>query len=124
MSATANDLPHAAEEQALRDHALSLPEAGEEFPWGERVIKVNGRIFIFMGRDKGVLRISLKLPVSKDFALDLPHAQPTRYGLGRAGWVSLSFGEGDAIDVERLRHWTLESYRAVAPKRLSARLAA
>ncbi len=37
-------------EAALREHALSYPEASEEFPWGERVIKVRGKVFAFLGR--------------------------------------------------------------------------
>lgn len=117
-----NDLPFADAEQALRAHALALPEAVEEFPWGERVIKVRGKIFIFVGHYQGKFRVSLKLPQSRDFALDVPGAEPTGYGLGKAGWVSFRFTAGDAIDVERLCHWTLESYRAIAPKRLSALL--
>ena len=30
-------------EAALRKHALSYPEAHEDFPWGERVVKVQGQ---------------------------------------------------------------------------------
>lgn len=116
------ELPFADAEQVLKDHALALPEAAEEFPWGERVIKVRGKIFIFVHHYEGVFRVTLKLPHSRDFALDLPGTQPTGYGLGKAGWVTFKFMEGDEIDVERLCHWTLESYRAVAPKRLSALL--
>ena len=35
-------------EALLRKHALSYPEAYEEFPWGERAIKVKGKVFVFM----------------------------------------------------------------------------
>ena len=31
----------------LRKYALSFPEAYEEFPWGERVAKVNKKVFVF-----------------------------------------------------------------------------
>jgi len=118
--ATMAQLPFADAEQALRAHALALPDAAEDFPWGEPVIKVRGKIFIFVNHHEGMFRVSLKLPHSRDFALDLAGAQPTGYGLGKAGWVTFKFAEGDEIDVERLCHWTLESYRAIAPKRLSA----
>lgn len=120
--ATMNEFPFATAEQALKDHALTLPEAAEDFPWGERVVKVRGKIFIFVNHYEGAFRVSLKLPHSREFALDMPGAQPTGYGLGKAGWVTFRFKQGDEIDVERLCHWTLESYRAVAPKRLSALL--
>jgi predicted DNA-binding protein (MmcQ/YjbR family) len=33
----------------LRDVALGLPEAVEEFPWGDRVVKVRKKIFVFLG---------------------------------------------------------------------------
>src|SRR5438045_966921 len=31
---------------ALRKHALAYPEAKEEFPWGDRTMKVRGKIFV------------------------------------------------------------------------------
>ena len=35
-------------EQVLRDRALAYPDATEDFPWGERAIKVRGKTFLFM----------------------------------------------------------------------------
>ncbi|MBK9371412.1 MAG: MmcQ/YjbR family DNA-binding protein [Deltaproteobacteria bacterium] len=98
--------------------ALAYPETTEEFPWEERVIKVRGKIFLFLGAVEGRLRLSVKLPQSFLDALTVPGAQPTGYGLGKAGWVSLWFDEGEAVPMERLTAWIDESYRAVAPKRL------
>ena len=98
--------------------ALAYPETTQEFPWEERVIKVRGKIFLFLGAVEGRLRLSVKLPQSFLDALTLPGAQPTGYGLGKAGWVSLWFAEGEAVPMERLTAWIDESYRAVAPKRL------
>src|SRR5438045_1961247 len=37
--------------QALRKFALSHPQAAEDFPWGERTIKVRGKIFVFLSED-------------------------------------------------------------------------
>jgi predicted DNA-binding protein (MmcQ/YjbR family) len=109
----------------LRAAALAYPEAVEEFPWGERVIKVKKKVFVFLGHDgdDGV-GLSVKLPHSGGFALSLPFASPTAYGLGKSGWVSASFGAKDDVPVEMLRAWIDESYRAVAPKKLVAALAA
>ncbi|WP_051330496.1 MmcQ/YjbR family DNA-binding protein [Niveispirillum irakense] len=109
-------------EKALLDNALSLPEAVEDFPWGDRVLKVRGKIFLFLAQQKGGLRLSMKLPFSRDFALDLPEATPTGYGLGKSGWVTFIYQEGSEPDVPRLIHWMGESYRAVAPKKLVARM--
>jgi predicted DNA-binding protein (MmcQ/YjbR family) len=39
-------------EERLRDFALLLPGAWEDFPWGERVAKVGKRVFVFFGHDE------------------------------------------------------------------------
>jgi predicted DNA-binding protein (MmcQ/YjbR family) len=96
----------------VREFALGLPEAYEDFPWGDTVIKVNKKIFVFLG-DSGY---GVKLRESHGHAMSLPGTEPSRYGLGKAGWVSVTFG--DVPDVEVLCDWVEESYRSVAPKRL------
>jgi predicted DNA-binding protein (MmcQ/YjbR family) len=113
-------------ENSLLDFALSLPGAREDHPWGECVVKVGKKIFVFFGRggDGKGLGLSVKLPASSDLALALPFARPTGYGLGKHGWVSASFGKDDAPPVELLREWIEESYRAIAPKKLLAKLTA
>jgi len=116
--------PRRREATLLREFALAFPEAYEEFPWGERVAKVKGKVFVFLGRDEGDLGLSVKLPQSGMLALSLPFASPTGYGLGKAGWVSASFGARERIPLDLLRAWIDESYRAVAPKRLVAVLSA
>jgi predicted DNA-binding protein (MmcQ/YjbR family) len=107
----------------LRAHALSYPEASEDFPWGERVVKVRGKVFAFLGRpEEGGLGLSVKLPGSATLALDLPFASPTGYGLGKSGWVTARFSPRERPPVELLKRWIDESYRAVAPKTLVAGL--
>jgi hypothetical protein len=64
----------------------------------------------------------VKLPISREEALHLPFAKPTGYGLGKAGWVSASFGPDDHPPVEILKSWIRESYRSIAPKKLVAEL--
>jgi predicted DNA-binding protein (MmcQ/YjbR family) len=109
--------------QRLRAFALSYPEAREEFPWGEPVVKVRGKVFVFLGGgDGGGLSLSVKLPGSATLALDLPFASPTAYGLGRSGWVTARFAARQRPPLALLERWIDESYRAVAPKRLSATL--
>jgi predicted DNA-binding protein (MmcQ/YjbR family) len=112
------------EAKLLRDFALSFPEAYEEFPWGERVAKVKGKVFVFLGMDGDELGLSVKLPQSGMLALGLPFASPTGYGLGKAGWVTARFAKREKAPVDLLRSWIDESYRAVAPKKLVAALAA
>ena len=109
-------------EAALRKHALSYPEAHEDFPWGERVVKVKGKVFLFLGKHEEMLGLSVKLPSSASFALGLPFASPTAYGLGKSGWVTARFALREKPPVDLLKQWIDESYRAVAPKRLVASL--
>lgn len=112
---------------ALRAFALGYPGTREEFPWGERVVKVGKKVFVFMGMAEGQEKefgLSVKLPSSGPMALLLPFAQPTGYGLGKAGWVSVRFGPSDDPPVALLREWIDESYRAVAPKTMVAKLPA
>ena len=112
--------PLARARARLRRRALSYPEAREEFPWGECVIKVRGKIFLFLSGSGGGLSLSVKLPGSATLALDLPFTTPTAYGLGKSGWVTASFAPGDDPPLPVLEQWIDESYRAVAPKRLAA----
>jgi predicted DNA-binding protein (MmcQ/YjbR family) len=116
--------PHRKALDALRAYALSLPEAKEEFPWGDRVAKVKGKIFVFLGLhgEAGSLSMSVKLPESSEAALEFPWAEPTGYGLGRAAWVSVRLTPKIKPPVEMFRAWIEESYRAVAGKRLAREL--
>jgi predicted DNA-binding protein (MmcQ/YjbR family) len=108
-------------EAALRKHALSYPEAHEDFPWGERVVKVKGKVFLFLGKHEERLGLSVKLPSSASFALGLSFASPTAYGLGKSGWVTASFPKGRKPPLDLLQEWIEESYRAIAPKKLLLR---
>jgi len=103
----------------LRTHALSYPEAVEDFPWGDQVIKVKGKIFVFLGAGKdGGFGISAKLPGTHELALTLKFVTPTGYGLGKAGWVTARLKKGRKIPIDLFEDWIGESYRAVAPKTL------
>ena len=120
----ANNLPDVA--AAVREFALALPEAYEDFPWGEREIKVNKKVFVFLSKkddDLGeAFGLSVKLPTSGADALELEFTEPTGYGLGKSGWVTARFVRGERAPVELLERWVEESYRAVAPKKLIAEL--
>ena len=111
-----------AVEGALRKFALGFPQSYEEFPWGERVIKVNKKIFVSLHGDSMTLRVTTKLPHSYGAALLAPFAKPTGYGLGKSGWVTASFEKGDQPPFNILKSWIDESYRAVAPKKLVLQL--
>ena len=100
----------------MRDHALSFPETSEAFPWGETAFKVKEKTFVFMRLDGDELSFSVKLPKSRKKALAVPGSEPTHYGLGAKGWVTLRPTSKTSIDV--LLSFIEESYRAIAPKRV------
>ena len=109
-------------EAALRRHALAYPETVEEFPWEHRAFKVKGKTFLFLYRVDGFLSLSVKLPLSAKIAVNLPFATPTGYGLGKSGWVTARFDGDQVVPVDMLKEWVDESFRAVAPMKLLAKL--
>jgi predicted DNA-binding protein (MmcQ/YjbR family) len=115
----------------LRDHAqayaLSFPGAYAEHPWGQTVIKVKRKVFLFVNGaiapEDGV-SLSVKLPHSGADVLELPVAEPMGYGMGKHGSVTVLIMRDDWVQLRLLETWIDESYRAVAPKRLLAELEA
>jgi predicted DNA-binding protein (MmcQ/YjbR family) len=107
----------------LRSFALSLPGAQEDFPWGERVAKVDKKIFVFFGHDdeNEPSLVTVKLAESHDHALAIEGASPTGYRLGRAGWVDVPV-QAEGVTAQLLCDLIEESYRILAPKRLVAGL--
>ena len=107
----------------LREFALALPGAREDHPWGESVAKVGKKVFVFFGKPdgEGCGGFSVKLPESGEDALELPFCEPTGYGLGKSGWVTVRLPEKPTKtfpELGVLRAWVVESYRSVAPKKL------
>ena len=106
---------------ALKRFALALPEAYEDDPWGELVVKVNKKIFVFFGRQSELdreLSFSVKLPASGVWLLEESFAKPTAYGLGKSGWVTVTFEGTSLPPTDMLCSWIEESYRSLALKRL------
>lgn len=87
---------------------------------GEPTFRVNGKNFVFANHD--ATSLSLKLPKEEAAAVvatdDL--AEPTGYGLGRAGWISVALpGRVSAARWQEVEEWVRTSYTLVAPKRLA-----
>ena len=100
-----------------------LPEAGRvdiEAWGGEPTFRVRGKNFVFT--DQEARGLSVKLPKEEAAAVVAtdPGAQPTGYGLGRHGWVSIEVGD-DADDSrwQQVEEWVRTSYTLVAPKSLA-----
>jgi predicted DNA-binding protein (MmcQ/YjbR family) len=86
-------------------------------------VKVARRIFVFLGSEESPtwLSMSIKLRESLDQAMAVPDAEPTGYGLGKAGWVTIPF-RTKLPPLGVLTDLVEESYRLVAPKSLVAAL--
>ncbi|MGI5459683.1 MmcQ/YjbR family DNA-binding protein [Streptomyces sp. CA-249302] len=112
--------------EKVREFALGMPGAVEEFPWGESVAKVNKKVFVFLGVEDGSyplgVTVKLKDEAAHAHALTSPGAEPAGYGLGKAGWVRIPLAGKGAPAAELLCDWVEESYRVIAPKRLIAEL--
>lgn len=107
----------------LERFALSLPEAWPDRPWGDRVVKVGKKIFVFLsGPESDRPTVTTKLPESRDHALSFPDAFPTRYGLGKHGWVTVHLDTIDPGERDVMYDFVEESFRAVATKTLVKRL--
>jgi predicted DNA-binding protein (MmcQ/YjbR family) len=111
--------------RALKTWGLALPGTHLKSPWPEHEdLAVKGKTVAFMSVAGVALSISCKLPVSREDVLKQPFAKPTGYGLGKSGWVTMNFDADATPPVDLLKKCLLESYRAVAPKRLVAELEA
>ena len=107
----------------LRKFALAFPGAWEDHPWGENVAKVGKKVFAFFGHDDyPQYGMSVKLPQSRHEALSFACSEPTGYGLGKAGWVTIRLDKGSPPPMDALLGWIEESYRAVASKKLAAQI--
>ena len=99
----------------LRRFALSFPETREDHPWDHLAFKVRNKVFLFVGADAEGWGISVKLEESHATALRRPFASPTRYGLGKHGWVSARFGPRENAPIDLLKRWVEESFTVIAP---------
>ena len=107
----------------LEEIVARLPEAQRvdiEAWGGEPTFRVNGKNFIFSDHDARGL--SVKLPKEEAAAVVAtdPGAEPTGYGLGRHGWVSVTLGARPTkARWQQVEEWVRTSYTLVAPKRLA-----
>jgi predicted DNA-binding protein (MmcQ/YjbR family) len=108
--------------ERLERMVARLPEAGRvdvEAWGGEPTFRVRGKTFIFTDQD--ATGLSVKLPKEEAAAVVAtdPTAEPTGYGLGRHGWVSVKIGRAGADRWRQIEEWVRTSYTLVAPKTLA-----
>jgi predicted DNA-binding protein (MmcQ/YjbR family) len=109
--------------ERLEGIVARLPEAERvdiEAWGGEPTFRVRGKNFVFT--DQAATGLSVKLPKEEAAAVVAtdPTAEPTGYGLGRHGWISLTVeATSDAGRWQQLEEWVRTSYTLVAPKKLA-----
>lgn len=87
---------------------------------GEPTFRVRNKNFVFTNKTGDSL--SVKLPKEEAVAVVAtdPLADPTGYGLGRHGWVSVRVGDdADEDRWQQIEEWVRTSYTLVAPKKLA-----
>jgi predicted DNA-binding protein (MmcQ/YjbR family) len=99
-----------------------LPEAERvdiEAWGGEPTFRVRGKNFVFT--DQTARGLSVKLPKEEAAAIVAtdPRAEPTGYGLGRHGWVSVEVGDADESRWQEVEEWVHTSYTLRAPTSLA-----
>jgi predicted DNA-binding protein (MmcQ/YjbR family) len=111
-----------AAKAALRKFALTLDGARLDHPWGEDVVKVKGKVFIFLGPpdDTSEWLMGVKLTRSLLYARSRTDVEAMGYGLGKSGWCSVKRPKTGRVDMKLMKDWIAESYEAVAPKKKAA----
>jgi predicted DNA-binding protein (MmcQ/YjbR family) len=102
---------------------LELPEATrvDIEAWGDEVTyRVRKKNFVFTHADSTSLSVKLPVEEAEAVVATEPGAEPTGYGMGRHGWVTVDVG--DDPDWEQVREWVRTSYTLVAPKTLARRV--
>ena len=109
--------------QVLRKFALSLPQAEEGISCNKAAFKAGGKAFLFVGSDSQSFNVMVKLRESLPEAAKLAAKQPDHYKVGGHDWMTAVFGLQQTPPAGLLERWIAESYRLLAPKRLTAILA-
>lgn len=100
-----------------------LPEAErmDIAEWGDHpAFRVRGKNFVFCNQD--ATSLSVKLPREEAAAVVAtdPSAEPTGYGLGRHGWITVTVDPSAGDDRWReVEEWVRTSFTLVAPKTLA-----
>jgi len=110
----------------LSDICLALPEATVEFSGSHATFRVRKKVFAYFLDDHhgdGIVSVCTKTRLGENF--DLAKHDPTRFYLpayiGPRGWVGLRL-DRPTTDWSEVTELVMASYRAVAPKKLTALL--
>jgi predicted DNA-binding protein (MmcQ/YjbR family) len=97
---------------------LAEAERVDIVEWGgEPTFRVRGKNFVFTNLEASGLSVKLTKEEAAAVVATDPAVEPTGYGLGRHGWVSITIGRD--TDWQQLEEWVRTSYTLVAPKKLA-----
>jgi predicted DNA-binding protein (MmcQ/YjbR family) len=91
---------------------------------GEPTFRVRGKNFIFTNREATGLSVKLTKEEAAAVVATDRLAEPTGYGLGRHGWVSVTIGRATKARWQQVEEWVRTSYTLVAPKTLAQQVIA
>ena len=87
---------------------------------GEPTFRVNGKNFVFCDESAGHLTVKLSKEEAAAVVATDPQVEPSGYGLGRSGWISVALDDPATDDRWKLiEEWVRTSYTLVAPRRLA-----
>ena len=103
--------------QTLREICLAFPEAEERETWGHPTFRVRNKIFVGCGVEDGVATMAAKTVDGEQQAL-LDEGEPFYYPkyVGAKGWIGVVLD--DETDWGRIWEIAVDSYQAIAPKKL------
>jgi predicted DNA-binding protein (MmcQ/YjbR family) len=97
--------------RALFEHARAKPDAVLDHPWGDTVLKVRGKIFVYLGRNACTVK---PLPEELDMLLGRPDVSLSRY-IGRFGWITLTIEDNETLELAK--SLIDDTYDQIASKR-------
>lgn len=125
MARKAGKTPHQQAELELTAYGLALPETSAGPGWPPtRALTVRGKMFFVFGDRKepeGALTMIMKLPVAAEMVQELYFVRESKGWFQQHNWVIARFGPDDDIiaEMDTLKAWMLQSYCAMAPKKLA-----
>lgn len=115
-------------EDQLTTYGLTMPETTVGPGWGPtRALYMRRKMFFVFGDRKeppSSLTMMMKLPVSADMVQDLYFVRESKGWFKLHDWVIVRFGPGDDVmaELDTLKGWMVQSYCAIAPKKLARRV--
>jgi predicted DNA-binding protein (MmcQ/YjbR family) len=91
------ELPATPYAEDIRACCLDLPDAWEDYPWGDIVYKVGTKMFVGLGADTTTNVTVKATPEDAAVLVQMPHIAVAPY-VGRYGWVTVSIADEAALD--------------------------